>query len=664
MFSSISVVLILATFLYAQIPQNGLIAYYPFSGNANDASENANDGILNGNPVLSNDRFGNLNQAYSFDGDDYITIEDDPLLNLTTCWAFCAWYYVTETVDGYHTIISRGEDVIQDVHQDWIRFDAISNRFQHIYEFQDNIGPNISSDMQYPVRNQWYFIVSTRSEEDMYKMYVNGIEVSSIIYDNPAGSINAPVYIGAIFNNPVGLVCYAKGLIDDIRIYNRYLSADEVMELYCENGWCNVPPVAQSHDVMVSAGNECEINVSADQINYGSYDPDGDPITLALTPQGPYSLGITEVQLIVTDDKGASDSTEASITVTGGSGMVIGTAWVNDTGIVSLIVKLLDSMEPTTVISSTTTDVNGEYAFENVPLGEYQVMIVEPLGYSVANNFILTTVYCGQISIVDFNLTEQIVTNNARGKGYWKHQFDVQVNHKGQAHESAEQLQTYITEIHRRYTPYFKIFEGINTFEDWQNILSVKGNAGMEAKALSQLAALVLNLMSMKLAQYEIVSEDDYSAGAVLTYVSELLPEADLDPANDELAKDLAEQVNEHQIIAPDLIHPSRNVLYKIAGDYTVNEISFTPAKFDLYQNWPNPFNPLTTITFDLPQAAWVKIRLYDIQGRLIRVLLNEYRSAGHYSIQLHAMNLASGTYYYRMESNGFLKVMRLIIAK
>lgn len=80
-------------------------------------------------------------------------------------------------------------------------------------------------------------------------------------------------------------------------------------------GSVNQPPLAVCQDVTVSADALCQAAVAADQIDNGSSDPDSDPITLALDPPGPYGLGNTPVNLIVTDDKGDADTCAATITV-------------------------------------------------------------------------------------------------------------------------------------------------------------------------------------------------------------------------------------------------------------------------------------------------------------------------------------------------------------
>jgi hypothetical protein len=79
------------------------------------------------------------------------------------------------------------------------------------------------------------------------------------------------------------------------------------------------------------------------------------------------------------------------------------------------------------------------------------------------------------------------------------------------------------------------------------------------------------------------------------------------------------------------------------------------PSKFNLSQNYPNPFNPTTKIDYDLPSDSKVSIKVYDIMGREIMSLVNASQTAGNYTVQLNATNIASGVYFYRLiaSSNG-----------
>jgi hypothetical protein len=86
--------------------------------------------------------------------------------------------------------------------------------------------------------------------------------------------------------------------------------------------------------------------------------------------------------------------------------------------------------------------------------------------------------------------------------------------------------------------------------------------------------------------------------------------------------------------------------------------------EFTLYQNYPNPFNPGTSISFSLPQAEQVKISVYDMLGREVAVLVNDYLESGIHTTLFDGKNLSSGVYVYRIEAGSFVKAKRMILLK
>jgi hypothetical protein len=88
------------------------------------------------------------------------------------------------------------------------------------------------------------------------------------------------------------------------------------------------------------------------------------------------------------------------------------------------------------------------------------------------------------------------------------------------------------------------------------------------------------------------------------------------------------------------------------------------PTSYELEQNFPNPFNPTTQIRFALPQAGTVTLVVYNLLGQEIADVVNEVKAAGVYSVQFDAKNLASGTYLYRMQVNGFTAVRKFTVLK
>jgi len=99
-------------------------------------------------------------------------------------------------------------------------------------------------------------------------------------------------------------------------------------------------------------------------------------------------------------------------------------------------------------------------------------------------------------------------------------------------------------------------------------------------------------------------------------------------------------------------------------GDNPVSlQNSDTPIKYSAY-NYPNPFNPVTNIKFELPNDIYVSIKIYDVLGREIKVLVNEFKTAGRYSVTFDGNNLPSGIYYYKIESGNFTQVRKMILLK
>ncbi len=86
------------------------------------------------------------------------------------------------------------------------------------------------------------------------------------------------------------------------------------------------------------------------------------------------------------------------------------------------------------------------------------------------------------------------------------------------------------------------------------------------------------------------------------------------------------------------------------------------PVNYKLNQNYPNPFNPTTKIAFQLPEDSKVAIRIYNVLGQLVSTLLDENLSAGSYEKEFNASNLQSGVYFYRLETDNFTDVKKMVL--
>jgi hypothetical protein len=88
------------------------------------------------------------------------------------------------------------------------------------------------------------------------------------------------------------------------------------------------------------------------------------------------------------------------------------------------------------------------------------------------------------------------------------------------------------------------------------------------------------------------------------------------------------------------------------------------PAKTTLKQNYPNPFNPSTMISYSLAKASFVKLHIYNILGKNLETFVDGFQSAGNHSVQFLPSNLASGIYFYRLETEGYSAMKQMILIK
>ena len=98
---------------------------------------------------------------------------------------------------------------------------------------------------------------------------------------------------------------------------------------------------------------------------------------------------------------------------------------------------------------------------------------------------------------------------------------------------------------------------------------------------------------------------------------------------------------------------------------YLNNEVNvLPPAKFSLSQNFPNPFNPKTVISYKLATGSFIKVDVFDILGNKVKNLVNADQIAGSYSVEFDGSDLASGNYFYKLQSEKFTEIKRMTLIK
>jgi len=88
------------------------------------------------------------------------------------------------------------------------------------------------------------------------------------------------------------------------------------------------------------------------------------------------------------------------------------------------------------------------------------------------------------------------------------------------------------------------------------------------------------------------------------------------------------------------------------------------PIEYNLSQNFPNPFNPSTTIYYSIPQSSFVTLKVYDILGNEIATLVNEEKPAGSYEVKLSTTTLSSSIYFYRLQASSFVDSKKMLFLK
>jgi len=262
-----ALLLVVSNAAFCQVNLNlGLRAYYPFSGNANDASGNNNNPVFN-NAVLTNDRFGNPNSAYHFNGTDtYMRIPNSASLNMNNTLSISLWVKPTGWYTGQcynNMMVTKGDG------------DNVPGRYSSRFsDLQNGCGPNPTTTQEKffdgftsiattPIvqLNQWYNVVIT-FDGTTSNIYVNCILRGSTTNANSFTNTH-DLFIGHL--NSVQFPYWLNGDLDEIRIYDRALTMDEVNVLgSCTTGltctnWLRTQAVGQS----VTVG---DLDISGNQV--------------------------------------------------------------------------------------------------------------------------------------------------------------------------------------------------------------------------------------------------------------------------------------------------------------------------------------------------------------------------------------------------------------
>ena len=201
------------------VPTEGLVAWYPFNGNANDESGNGYDGVVQG-ASLSENRFGIENQSFSFDGmDDYISVSNDFNFNELTV---SVWIKQNQFAETYSAIIDRSltNNIGWWIEDNTVSYDSL------LFTGGVASGNYFRTQAARPQPNAWTHIGALYSSGNQ-QLFINGVlvdqDVNSLMLQFP----EVTMFLGKRTNS-----AFWDGSIDDVGIWNRALTEDEILALY------------------------------------------------------------------------------------------------------------------------------------------------------------------------------------------------------------------------------------------------------------------------------------------------------------------------------------------------------------------------------------------------------------------------------------------------
>ena len=231
--------------LPSYVPTNGLVAYYPFNGNANDISSNGNNGTVNG-AALTTDRYGNINSAYSFNGLDSNIFINNSFFNNGADFTFSGWYLLNTNVNpnnanNSHIILNTSPHNGLVLAMNWgssnkysifVGSGTPSTSWNTLFNSQSNQNIQVQS---------WKFITLIKSL-NTYTLYIDGLIDNTWVASNSVQSYLYKIYFGSTSSEVL------NGKLDDIGIWNRALTPTEIQALY------NAPNSNECQSLVINTG--------------------------------------------------------------------------------------------------------------------------------------------------------------------------------------------------------------------------------------------------------------------------------------------------------------------------------------------------------------------------------------------------------------------------
>ena len=347
---------------------------------------------------------------------------------------------------------------------------------------------------------------------------------------------------------------------------------------------------------------------------------------------------------------------------------ILGTVTLSGSGVEGVMISLLNSSD--IEIASTTSDNTGDYLFDDIASGDYTVVMQTPLGFCPLSPESVPVTMAGINQVVDFEISD-CSSGLFKNVYWWQYQFK-SLQFGRPAAFSADDAEMYAQSIFDHFFDrndgHDIQIEGVTFVGDPAGPLSlsdliatmiVHDNDPVRGSvARRNLLANLLNVASGRMSQLRIVSFDGATASQAIIFFSDLMISDT--PRNIYMATlYLGKMANGTMIPAGVIDLSTPNIMFRPEPGFTQ-----TPSDYLVLNNFPNPFNAQTTISFTIDHPGQVNLEIYDIMGRKIAMLADGHLDAGSYDYIWNAPEVSSGVFFYRVSIDGYSETARMTLLK
>ena len=638
------------------IPTDGLVAWYPFNGNANDESGNGNNGTVNG-ATLTTDKDGIENSAYEFIVDanaSWGSIQDRIVIDATefptnSAITLSSWISFSQKPSPYndrkHTIFSRSDGSGTGTAVFKFGIDSDESLRMHLVNYNgDSIVLNSEEILQ---EDRWYH-TATSFDGNTLKLFIDGVKVAETNANLELNSSVTDLTIGQE-HQANGHWYLFNGKLDEMTYWNRALNEEEIQAVY--NQGAVDPPINAIH-AYVPNQNVFSIDttytsvyledVPAEGFNAFQYTLNYDPDSLNIelldnmgTLSEGFDLGINTVnpgQIIVAGSRidpvtenGNLSNLKISYKTGGVSHITLDDVMFNE-GVPAATTG--DArIESTLLVCGDVTGDNSVSALDASHILRHTVRLA-PQYPLEGRDFIAGDVTSnGAVTAYDAYFVLREIVGLSAGlscsstiynlKEAWAPKLDWSIITKGASivtplHFTNDTPEVYALEIEVPHGLEVSL-NGIP--EDWNTLEYTKeGSQYLSMYGLSPLTSPEL----------------------VWKKIKDGMMEAKL-------------RINESQ-------------WQTIEHELEVNQV--LPQQYTLSQNYPNPFNPSTLIQYALPEATEVTLEVFNSVGQKVMELVNGQQSAGYHTATFDASGLSSGVYLYKLTTPSFTETKKMLLIK